>query len=224
MGCKCSVLQKEEEEGPRQETETGGFRPSQRPSSSNVVTPGKIAIVKKCHHVYDGDTLTLDGGQRVRFLGIDTPEIKQHQPFAIEARDFVTELCAGKELYLEHDGQAKDHYGRLLAYVFVKQADGTFLCVNEAVVRAGFAGYYHPGQKSLRHEAALRAALKDARDARRGQWAAFVSRGTVYATRNGKAYHKHGCRHLHNSKHLKEFEEGAAIEAGLSACRTCLAD
>ena len=41
----------------------------------------KAATKHHCRNVYDGDTLTLDDGMRVRFLGIDTPEMKENQAF-----------------------------------------------------------------------------------------------------------------------------------------------
>ncbi|KAL3893685.1 MAG: hypothetical protein SGARI_008003, partial [Bacillariaceae sp.] len=80
-------------------------------------------------NVYDGDTLTLKDERRVRFLGVDTPELKEKQPFAQEAKDYTKSRCSDS-VYLKIEG--KDHYDRLLAWVFVKSGGG-YLCVNEGL-------------------------------------------------------------------------------------------
>ena len=82
-------------------------------------------------NVYDGDTLTLTDERRVRFLGIDTPEIKEKQPFAQEAKAYTKDLCDKQDIWISYEpGQEKkDHYGRLLCFVWVQKGSG-YLCVN----------------------------------------------------------------------------------------------
>ena len=89
--------------------------------------------------VVDGDTLVISGGDRVRLIGVDTPETKHPtkppQPFGKEASEFTRQQVEGKRVQLRFDpGETKDKYGRTLAYVYV---DGQFL--NEMLVRAGLA-------------------------------------------------------------------------------------
>jgi endonuclease YncB( thermonuclease family) len=84
----------------------------------------------RVRYVYDGDTVTLQDGQRLRLIGIDTPERgrdgKPDQPFALAARDAVRALLKGRsQLELRLDQTHHDHYGRLLAHAFL--ADGTSL-------------------------------------------------------------------------------------------------
>jgi endonuclease YncB( thermonuclease family) len=55
---------------------------------------------KVCHHVYDGDTLTLATRERVRLAGIDTPEISRCEAFSEEARAFTKRWCHGRTVYL----------------------------------------------------------------------------------------------------------------------------
>ena len=98
-------------------------------------------------NVYDGDTLTLVDERRVRFLGIDTPELKEKQPFAEEAKEYTKARCHKKEIYLVIDGE--DHYGRLLCHVFVQEGNG-YLCVNEGLVAQGYAYAYTPKRMKLR--------------------------------------------------------------------------
>lgn len=102
--------------------------------------------------VVDGDTLKLSNGERVRLIGIDTPEIhfsnkllkdskKSHKDIktilALGARsaDFTRKLCKGKKVRLEFDVEKMDRYKRLLAYVYLE--DGTF--VNAKIVEEGYA-------------------------------------------------------------------------------------
>lgn len=93
--------------------------------------------------VVDGDTVDFDIGgtkERVRLIGIDTPETKKPdtpvQCYGPEASAFTESLLPeGTPVHLERDVEARDKYNRLLAYVYL--ADGTF--VNLAIVRGGYA-------------------------------------------------------------------------------------
>jgi micrococcal nuclease len=92
--------------------------------------------------VVDGDTIRvrLDGGrtERVRYIGIDTPEsVKPGTPvqcFAKKASHFNASLVSGRQVTLKTDAEERDRYGRLLAYVY---ADGRF--VNRELVARGYA-------------------------------------------------------------------------------------
>jgi micrococcal nuclease len=97
------------------------------------------AVVEK---VIDGDTLKVEvngKSETVRLLLIDTPESvhpsKPVQPYAIEASHFVKEqLPAGERIELELDAGERDKYGRLLAYVWVKEK-----MLNEWLLEEGYA-------------------------------------------------------------------------------------
>lgn len=93
----------------------------------------------------DGDTLRVvfdDGDdERVRLIGIDTPEVEHpDQPadcYGPEAAAFTADLLPlGSGVHLQRDVEARDDYGRLLAYVY-RSSDGLF--VNLEIVRRGFA-------------------------------------------------------------------------------------
>ena len=92
--------------------------------------------------VIDGDTLKLSNGERVRLIGIDTPESRDNPKLRRDAErtgqdrqaiiamgkratEFTKKLVEGKQVRLEFDVQQRDKYGRLLAYVYLE--DGTFL-------------------------------------------------------------------------------------------------
>jgi micrococcal nuclease len=92
--------------------------------------------------VTDGDTIRvrLSGGrvERVRYIGIDTPEsVKPNTPvqcYAKKASHYNASLVGGREVTLRLDAEQRDRYGRLLAYVY---ADGAF--VNRVLVARGYA-------------------------------------------------------------------------------------
>jgi micrococcal nuclease len=116
-------------------------RPGSAPAPS---TPTVLEINATMISVVDGDTIdvNIDGHrERVRLIGIDTPETKKPntpvQCFGPEATRFTKSILVEDALlHLERDVVARDDYGRMLAYVYLA-TDGTF--VNMAIVREGFA-------------------------------------------------------------------------------------
>lgn len=75
-------------------------------------------------HVYDGDTVRLKDGRKLRLLGINTPEIgydgAPSEPLAQEARQaLITLLDESPRLALRYEQERKDRYGRLLAHAFL---------------------------------------------------------------------------------------------------------
>ena len=77
-------------------------------------------------YVYDGDTVKLKDGRRLRFIGINTPEVsrkgKPVQPLAEAARTALQDLLDTHNgtLLLQYGQQDHDRYGRLLAHVFLE--------------------------------------------------------------------------------------------------------
>ena len=132
--------------------------------------------VARVERVVDGDTLRVRiAGRReaVRLIGIDTPEsVRPGTPvecFAKEAARRLGELAPpGTRVRLERDVEARDRYGRLLAYAY-RRHDGLFL--NLALAHEGYAevATYPP---NVAHTADFRAAVADARAAGRGLWSA----------------------------------------------------
>jgi len=116
--------------------------------------------------VIDGDTIAIEGGYKVRYIGIDTPEIHPElEACGMEALEANRELVEGKEVRLERDVSETDKYGRLLRYIYV---DGIF--VNAELVRQGLAEAraYPPDTKYQDYLEELEA---EAREAGRGMWA-----------------------------------------------------
>lgn len=116
--------------------------------------------------VIDGDTVVVEGGYRVRYIGIDTPEIHPEvETFGIEAWQANRELVEGEIVQLEQDVSEVDKYGRLLRYVYV---DNIF--VNAELVKQGlaYAKAYPPDTK---HQDYLDKLEQEARQAGLGMWA-----------------------------------------------------
>jgi micrococcal nuclease len=116
--------------------------------------------------VIDGDTIIITGGSRVRYIGIDTPEVyPKLEAFGIEARQANRDLVEGKTVRLERDVSDTDRYGRLLRYVYV---DSIF--INAELVRRGLARVkaYPPDTK---YHDYLEELETEARQAGRGMWA-----------------------------------------------------
>ncbi len=89
-------------------------------------------------NIIDGDTIVLETGEKVRYVGMDTPELhhpkKPVQCFAQKAMERNRELILGKVVRLEKDVSETDKYGRLLRYVFIDN-----LLVNDELVKEGYA-------------------------------------------------------------------------------------
>lgn len=93
--------------------------------------------------VIDGDTIEVEGGVKIRYIGIDTPETvdprRGIQCFGREASDENKKLVEAKKVILVKDVSETDKFGRLLRYVYVRVESGEILFVNDYLVRSGFA-------------------------------------------------------------------------------------
>jgi micrococcal nuclease len=137
------------------------------------VTSGEFEYVQR---VVDGDTLVLGTGERVRLIGVNTPETvhpkKTVEAFGKEASAFTKRMVEGKLVRLEFDplssrrSDGKDRYSRTLAYVFLQ--DGTHL--NAEIIRQGY-GFAVSTTPPLKYQNEFRRLELEAREQRRGLWA-----------------------------------------------------
>ena len=121
--------------------------------------------------VVDGDTIHVKIGERVekvRYIGMNTPEVhhptRGEEPGGREATEVNRRLVAGKRVRLETDVQARDRYGRLLAYVWVGD-----VMVNAELVRQGYAQVMTV-PPNVRHQELFVKLQREAREAGRGLW------------------------------------------------------
>jgi micrococcal nuclease len=132
---------------------------------------GDAASSARVERVVDGDTILvrLDGRrERVRYIGVDTPESVKPgarvECFGKAAAAANRRLVEGREVRLEYDAEARDRYGRLLAYVY--RGD---LLVNAELIREGY-GKPLEIVPNVAHAAELRKLASAARRGRRGLW------------------------------------------------------
>jgi micrococcal nuclease len=127
--------------------------------NDNIAEDGEIARVV---HIVDGDTFDIATGERIRMIGIDTPERGKY--YYKEATQHLAQLIEGKEVILKKDVSETDQYGRLLRHVYV---DDTW--VNEQMVRDGYA-YFVIFPPDVSHADIFKEAQNEARKYDRGLW------------------------------------------------------
>lgn len=135
-------------------------------TKSAVPDDAQEAVVSK---IIDGDTFIIESGEKVRLIGIDTPEkagpYTKEEPFGKEATDFSKALLEGQTVYLVKDTSDTDRYGRLLRYAYLK--DGTF--VNLRLVEEGLATAVEFPPDTA-HAEALETAESEASRQNKGIW------------------------------------------------------
>jgi micrococcal nuclease len=184
--------------------------------------PPQQALVTK---VIDGDTLILAGGKRVRLLGIDAPEMGREgrpaQFLAYKSKALLADLAQGKRVRLEYDQLRYDHYGRLLAYLFLPNKT----MINAEILRQGLAHvYFHP--PNVRYRETLLAAQTAAMDARRGLWQKALNQDEPYylANRRTLRFHRPHCplaAKIAPANRGKITSLKKAYLEGYSPCRSC---
>lgn len=133
--------------------------------------------------VVDGDTLQIESGEKVRLIGIDTPEMHESnklykdsqrsgedvatiQKLGRSAYEFTRKLVEGKRVSLEFDVEKYDKYNRLLAYVYINR-DKTF--VNAEIIKEGYASVmtFPP---NVKYSDLFLKLYQEARKNKRGLW------------------------------------------------------
>lgn len=137
--------------------------------------------------IIDGDTIEVENGQAVRYLGIDTPETRKREgekwvyapdAYAEEAKEFNRKLVEGKTVRLEFDVKKKDKYNRWLAYCFVSD-----IFVNAKMLEDGYALLY-TSPPNIKYADILVKMQEEARKNNRGLWAEV----NVVAPKEAKHY------------------------------------
>ncbi|MFP3870268.1 MAG: thermonuclease family protein [Syntrophobacteria bacterium] len=175
--------------------------------------------------VDDGDTIVLEGGERVRYLGINAPEIahgdKPGEPYGNEARRFNRSLVLGCRVNLEFGERRRDVHGRLLAYVFLE--DGTF--VNGELVRVGYAHLLRR-QACLRYWKLLLTLQRQALKEKRGIWSlpAVEPEDFYLGNRSSWVFHRPDCPFglsMAPGNRIRFQSRYEAFFRGFSPCRRC---
>lgn len=116
------------------------FSDQTAPTATRISLPEKNYRYK--HHVkrvYDGDTIILDNGERVRLLGLNTPEIesryRQGEKGGVTAKKWLQDKLSQDIVFIEYDQQKKDKYNRSLAHLFLENGEH----LNKSLLQAGLA-------------------------------------------------------------------------------------
>lgn len=181
----------------------------------------KEYTVKK---IIDGDTIQLDTGETVRYLGIDAPELYSKEGgaefYAREATRYNKKLVFMKKVRLEFDAEKKDQYGRLLAYVFVKD-----VFVNAELVKQGCAkAYIKP--PNVKYKDILLANQKKAMGEERGLWQEKKKDTETTYIGNKRTYtlHRPSCplaKKISDKNRIIFRNRMDAIKIGYTLCKQC---
>jgi micrococcal nuclease len=135
--------------------------------------PPNDALVARVERVVDGDTFIAtvrNRRERVRIIGVDTPESvdpnRPDEPFGQEASDFAKHYLNGATVRMAGDVEPRDRYGRLLAYVWLR--DGTFW--NALLAAEGYAQQLTI-PPNVTYADLFRRLVSEARRNNRGLWA-----------------------------------------------------
>ncbi len=184
--------------------------------------PKTAEIGLKVVRVVDGDTIVLSDGRTVRYIGIDTPE--RGQKFYEAAKNFNRKLVQNKTVELEFDVERYDQYGRLLAYVFVRDKNKRLIFANAEMVRNGYARIYTKPPNVKYADLFLRL-QKEARANHRGLWSAYKpTRLPVIGNRRTMVFHRPNCpmvRKINPQNRILFRKAEEAIERGFHPCREC---
>ena len=170
--------------------------------------------------VLDGDTMELQGGDRLRLLAIDTPE--KDEPLCDEATEFLARKALGQVADIDYANQRRDKYGRLLGYLYIDT-----LFVNKAIIDSGYACLYLFDDNDLGSDQVrtLLDAQRSAMERRVGIWSLTHEPEERYInTESSFRLHRPSCRSLGELKpgHYQEFRtREEAMATGLSPCRNC---
>ncbi len=128
--------------------------------------------------VYDGDTFTLENGDKVRLQWINTPELRPVEPYGIEARDAAETFLKDQDVTLAFGKVKRDSYGRLLA---AAKVDDRWLAEHLLEQGLGHVFLIPPVESNVNVDSLLAAEAR-ARKANRGIWSTDRYQGSLHIT------------------------------------------
>jgi micrococcal nuclease len=144
------------------------------PAPPDYPAPPKQSTVAS---VYDGDTVTLQTGDKIRLRWVNTPELRPPEAYGIEARSAAEGFLRGETVRLLMDGEnPRDGYGRVLAGL---ETEAGNLSVHLLELGLGHVFIIPPDATDL---APLLDAQTQAREAWRGIWSTDRYQGTLHIT------------------------------------------
>ena len=182
-------------------------------SASSPASQQPIPQTARVKSVYDGDTITLESGDKVRLRWVNTPERKPPEPFADEARAFTERFLRRTEVTLQPSSEGRDGYGRILAGLATPHGD-----LSLGLLEAGLGHVFIIPPDEV-NPAALLAAEAKARAAGRGIWSLEAYEAGLIVT----SFHANGHGDDHadpNGEYLRLANvTGAPLDVGGWALR-----
>jgi micrococcal nuclease len=191
---------------------------------ATLFLPSTALAYQNVVRVYDGDTVLLENGTRVRYLGIDTPEIDHEGGrsdfMAEEARDVNRKMVEGKRVRLEYDQEKVDSYGRRLAYLFLPNGE----MVNAVLVRRGLA-HVMSIRPNLKYRDVLVGCQREAMTEGVGIWSSLSKTGGIrIGNSNSYRFHRADCPFANRISKKNRIRFRSSFEAfweGYAPCRRC---
>lgn len=155
------IQSSEIKENPQTENQVKGEQPTSVGDNRISGARERAKVVR----VIDGDTIEIEGGFKVRYIGIDAPESTTSlECFGRESTNFNRQLVEGRIVELEKDVSETDKYGRLLRYVYIDE-----IFANRHLIGQGYAhaSSYPP---DIKYQDNLVNAEQEARENNRGLW------------------------------------------------------
>jgi len=188
---------------------------------SQVLSDAYISV----RRVYDGDTIELENGIHVRYIGINAPEIahqdKPGEPFGPEALAFNEKMVLSKPVRIRADLETSDQYNRRLAYVFLQ--DGTF--VNLEIVRNGLA-YVLYKAPNIAYDAALLKSQQESMKTGKGMWGNWKEKFADYiGNKNSRRFHLKTCalgQQISKHNRIQFSRKWDAFWEGYAPCKKCM--
>ena len=173
----------------------------------------------------DGDTIILESGERIRYLGIDAPEVAHDRVkadcFGEQAKELNSDLVLHQRVSLRYDREVIDPYGRFLAYVILP--DGR--CANLEMLRAGCACVFRTAQGFSRFEEFL-SQQREALHKRKGLWGecSVTPAKSCLGNRGSYVFHRPECalgKKIAAESRITFADRWAGLEQGYRPCRYC---
>ncbi len=176
-------------------------------------------------YVYDGDTILIDNNEKVRYLGIDAPEIGHHgeisEFMAIQSRVYNLRLVGHGKIRLEFGQNHRDQYGRFLAFVYIESGE----MVNGLLVKHGLAHVMVESPKQNHFELLLEY-QRQAMTNRLGIWSnsPVMPEPHYIGNRASYRFHRSACpfgRKIFPKNRIHFATYDAAYWEGFSPCEKC---
>ncbi len=181
----------------------------------------------KVRWVADGDSIVLENGRQIRYIGINAPEIEHEdqkaEPYGDKSKTINQNLVLHQSVRLEFDREKKDRYGRTLAYVYLR--NGQFINVEMISRGAAYFLYIRPNTKYMK---LFIKQQQSAMHSRKGLWQDWKeSKAEYIGNKRSRRFHLPTCPHarrIKSSNRVHFSKKWDAFLAGYAPAKNCLTE